>query len=154
MMDPDTQTVAVVGMAGRFPGAADVGEYWRNLRDGVESVVDLDEAELLRRGADPADAGIDGYVRTQVLLDGIEEFDAGFFGYSPRDAAILDPQHRIFLECAWHALEDAGCIPGRFDGSVGVYAGSSLSGYLLANLLKGRSLDASPDSLQLIFAND
>ncbi|HYS41521.1 MAG TPA: polyketide synthase, partial [Pseudonocardiaceae bacterium] len=152
--DDETPAIAVVGMAGRFPGAADVDRFWHNLRDGVESVVDLDDEDLLRNGADPDQVRADGYVHPQVLLAGIEEFDAGFFGYSPRDAAILDPQQRLFLECSWHALEDAGCIPGRFDGSIGVYAGASMSGYLMANLLRGRTLDASPDSLRLLFAND
>ncbi len=151
---PEPQAVAVIGMAGRFPGAGDVSEFWRNLRDGVESVVDLDADELVRRGADPALVAAEDYVRPQLLLDGIDEFDAGFFGYSPTDAAILDPQHRLLLECAWHALEDAGCIPGRFDGTIGVYAGASMSGYLHANLLRGRTLDASPDSLRLLFGND
>ena len=149
-----TEAIAVVGLAGRFPGASTVDQFWTNLRDGVESVVELDRDELVGRGADADEVGSAAYVRNTVLLDGIEEFDAGFFGHSPHDAAILDPQHRIFLECAWHALEDAGCLPGRFDGSIGVFAGASMSGYLMANLLGGRPLDASPDSLRLIFAND
>ncbi|MBO4210033.1 type I polyketide synthase, partial [Micromonospora echinofusca] len=150
----DIEAVAVIGLAGRFPGAPTVDRFWANLRAGVESVVELGRDELLGRGADPDQVGADAYVRNAVLLDGIEQFDAGFFGYSPQDAAILDPQHRLFLECAWHALEDAGCLPGRFDGSIGVFAGASMSGYLLANLLGGRALDASPDSLRLLFAND
>ncbi|TLW94620.1 amino acid adenylation domain-containing protein [Saccharomonospora piscinae] len=146
--------VAVIGMAARMPGAPEIDSFWRNLRSGVESVTELDDDTLIANGADPAMLAEHRYVRSVITLAGIEEFDAGFFGFSPRDAAILDPQQRLFLECAWQALEDAAVVPGAGDASIGVYAASTLSGYLLANLLRGRVYDASPDSFQLLVAND
>ncbi len=146
--------VAVIGMAARMPGAPDVTGFWHNLRSGVESVTELDDDTLIANGADPAMLGDPRYVRSVITLPGIEEFDAGFFGFSPRDAAILDPQQRLFLECAWQALEDAGVVPGAGESSIGVYAGSTLSGYLLANLLRGRVYDAGPDSFRMLVAND
>jgi phthiocerol/phenolphthiocerol synthesis type-I polyketide synthase E len=127
--------IAVVGMAARFPGANSVAEFWRNLRDGVESIVDLPEEELLSAGVSEKALANHAYVRRAALLDGIEEFDADFFGFTPLAARTMDPQHRLFLQSAWHALEDAGYDPADIDGSVGVYATSTTSGYLLHNLM-------------------
>src|SRR5262249_44018 len=101
------QEIAVVGMAGRFPGARSTGEFWRNLRDGVESIRVLDDAELLANGVPPSEIADPAYVRSAAILDGLDQFDAGFFGFSQRDASIMDPQHRHFLECGWEALENA-----------------------------------------------
>jgi phthiocerol/phenolphthiocerol synthesis type-I polyketide synthase E len=112
----DTQ-LAVIGMAVRLPGATTPAEYWQNLAGGVESVVPL-----------PAPAGA-GHQPACGLLDDPDCFDAELFGYAPRDALIIDPQHRIFLECAWQALEHAGYDPARYPGAVGVYAGCSQTGY-------------------------
>ncbi|TQL37537.1 non-ribosomal peptide synthetase/type I polyketide synthase [Salinispora arenicola] len=153
--DPDDDlAIAVIGMACRFPGAADPGRFWHNLRSGTESVVDLDPAELIAAGVDPAMVEDERFVPRAILLDGIAEFDAGFFGFNRQDATILDPQHRLFLECAWHALEDAACIPGRFDGSIGVYAGASLSGYLIHNLLRRHAVDPTPAGFGVLIGND
>jgi acyl transferase domain-containing protein len=114
--------VAVVGMSGRFPGANGVEEFWRNLREGVESVSFFaDEG----RGGDPRWVGAAG------LLDDIESFDAPFFNFNQREAEVTDPQHRIFLECAWEALEDAGYDAAAYQGLVGVYAGAAVNTYLL-----------------------
>ncbi|MFC5290091.1 amino acid adenylation domain-containing protein [Actinokineospora guangxiensis] len=148
------QAVAVVGLATRVPGAADTAAFWDNLRSGVESVTALDDEALLARGADPSWLSDPRFVRTVVELADVDRFDAGFFGMSPGDAAILDPQHRLFLECCWRALEDAACVPGDGDASIGVYASASLSGYLIGNLLRGRVYDASPDSFRYLLAND
>src|SRR3954464_8700325 len=98
------QEIAVVGLAGRFPGAASTNEFWRNLREGVESIRVLSDSELLENGASLSDITDPAYVRAAAVLDGVDQFDAGFFGLSPRDASIMDPQHRHFLECAWEAL--------------------------------------------------
>lgn len=117
--------IAVVGMAGRFPGAKDVSAFWSNLRRGKESIVTLSEQELRDAGVSDKTLADPAYVRRAPLLDGIDEFDAGFFGFPPLAAQVLDPQHRLFLQCAWHALEDAGADPARFDGSIGVYGTSS-----------------------------
>ncbi|HEX6373717.1 MAG TPA: type I polyketide synthase [Longimicrobium sp.] len=145
--------LAVVGMSGRFPGAADVAALWRNLRDGVDAVSALTDEDLRRAGV-PGELRADPrYVRAEGVLEGADLFDAGFFGLSAREAAMLDPQQRIFLECAWHALEDAGHDPARFAGRVGVYAGAGAGGYLaqlLADPRRARELD--PTALRL--AND
>jgi acyl transferase domain-containing protein len=122
--------VALIGMAGRFPGAADVEAFWRNLRAGTHSIRFFGEDELAAAGVDPALLRTPAYVRARGSLDGFDLFDAGFFGYNPREAETLDPQHRVFLEAAWEALENAGYAPGAVEGTVGVYAGSSSSDYL------------------------
>ncbi len=136
--------IAIVGMAGRFPGARSVAELWRNLRAGVESIRLFTEEELRAAGVDPALLANPRYVRAGAVLDDIELFDAAFFGVPPREAELMDPQHRLFLECAWTALENAGHDPARFAGPVGVFGGASTNTYLLENLLKsgaGASLD-------------
>jgi amino acid adenylation domain-containing protein len=132
--------IAIVGMACRVPGASDPTAYWRNLRDGVESIVDLDEARLRAAGVSEADLTDPAYVRRAALLDGYDTFDARFFGFTPKDAAILDPQHRHFLEVCWEALESAGYPPGAFEGRVGVFAGSGMHAYFARNLLPNRRL--------------
>jgi len=101
-------SIAIVGMAGRFPGARDVRQFWNNLRSGVESIRPLTDEELLAAGVPPEDIANPDYVKAAPILDGVDQFDAPFFGFSPRDASIMDPQHRHFLECAWEALENAG----------------------------------------------
>ena len=157
---PAPNAVAVVGMAGRFPGADSVSEYWDNLRNGAESITTLTPETLRAAGIDDEVLANPAYVRRAPLLRGVEEFDADFFGFSPQAARMTDPQHRLFLQCAWHALEDAGCDPARFDGSIGVYGSSSASGYLGYNLLTHRNLDTimgqgtNIDLIGLSFQND
>lgn len=132
--------IAVVGMAGRFPGAPDVETFWRNLRGGVESAVWLTDDELRAAGVPDALIGDPDYVKVCYPCPDSEQFDAGFFGFSPREAAIMDPQQRHFLEVAWTAMEHAGHAPERFKGSVGVFAGCGASLYLMQNLLSHRDL--------------
>ncbi|GGK76630.1 type I polyketide synthase [Mangrovihabitans endophyticus] len=134
----DEQDVAVIGMAGRFPGAADVDQFWDNLVAGVESVTGLSAADLRAAGVPPEARGHPRYVPMAALLDGHDLFDAGLFGYSPREAALMDPQHRVFLECAWTAMEHAGHDPARFPGAVGVYAGAAMNSYLYATGVAGQ----------------
>src|ERR671915_376260 len=98
--------IAVVGMSGRFPGAAGVNEFWRALRDGVEAISFFSDEELLAAGVEASALKDPNYVRAAGVLEDIEFFDASFFGYSPREAEGMDPQHRLFLECAWQALEE------------------------------------------------
>ena len=138
-------------MAGRFPGARNIAEFWRNLREGVESIRDRTDAELLAAGATSEDLASPDYVKRASVLDDVPMFDASFFGFSPSDASIMDPQHRHFLECAWEALEDAGHPPQRSDrrGSIGVFAGSGMNTYLIHNLLANRELVASAGLFQL-----
>ena len=143
--------IAVVGMAGRFPGAQSVEEFWQNLRAGVESITFFTDEEVESDGMAGANAQL---VKARGILEGVELFDAAFFGYSPRDAEILDPQHRLFLECGWEALEDAGHDPSRARGPIGVYAGASQSSYLLFNLLQNPEVFRMVGSYQVMLATD
>ncbi|HVR95482.1 MAG TPA: acyltransferase domain-containing protein [Thermoanaerobaculia bacterium] len=145
--------IAIVGMAGRFPGARDVDELWRNLRGGVESVTFFSDEELLASGVSPEVFNDPRYVRAGAILEDIELFDAGLFGYSPREAEVMDPQHRIFLEQAWEVLEKAGYDPSTYPGAIGVFAGSNLSTYLL-RLYGDPDVKASVNMLQAILGND
>ena len=152
--------IAVIGMAGRFPGANSVSVFWDNLRRGEESISTLSAEELAAAGIGGEVLANSAYVRRAPLLDGVDEFDADFFGFTPQAARTTDPQHRLFLQCAWHALEDAGYDPARFDGSIAVYGSSSASGYLLLNLLTHRNMSsfmgqgANIDLISLSFQND
>jgi acyl transferase domain-containing protein len=121
--------VAVIGMSGRFPGAANLAEFWTNLCEGVESIRFFSDRELLSAGVPKKTLESPDYVKAGSILSDIEMFDAPFFGINPREAESMDPQHRIFLECSWHALEDAGWVPEEFAGAIGVYAGCSRSTY-------------------------
>ncbi|MFN4155683.1 MAG: type I polyketide synthase [Paracoccaceae bacterium] len=132
--------IAIVGMAAHLPGAADIDSYWRNLRDGVESIRVLDRADLLAAGEQPARMARPNYVPSAAVLEGFEGFDAEFFGFSPKEAAILDPQHRQFLEVAWEALENAGHPPEGFPGPIGVWAGCGMGSYFYFNLCSHRDL--------------
>ena len=138
--EPSPTDIAIVGMACHLPDASGPRAYWRNLCDGVESVRTFSDEELRARGVDPAHLRRANYVRSGVVLDSLEQFDAGFFGFSPKDAAILDPQHRHFLECCWEALEDAGHTPEQFRGPIGVFAGSGMAAYMAFNVLTNREL--------------
>ncbi|MEM7134163.1 MAG: amino acid adenylation domain-containing protein [Chloroflexota bacterium] len=124
--------IAIIGMAGRFPGADTIEQFWQNLCYGVESITFFDDDELEQTS--PEQLNNPNYVKAGAILDDIESFDATFFGYSPKEVAITDPQQRILLECAWEAFERAGYNPETYPGAVGVYAGSSLSTYLLNNI--------------------
>ena len=123
--------VAIIGMAGRFPGAKDIDEYWTNLCRGVESIYFFSEEELTAAGVDPALLRRPDYVRAAPVLDDPSLFDAAFFGHAPGEARLIDPQHRLFLECAWTALEHAGYVPDRCVRPVGVYGGAALNTYVL-----------------------
>lgn len=127
--------IAVIGMACKFPGADSVSEFWENLRDGKESIVTLSEDDLLAEGVSEKALSNHAYVRRAGLMKGIDEFDAEFFGFTPQAARTMDPQHRLFLQTVYHALEDAGYTPPGIDASVGVFATSTTSGYLLHNLM-------------------
>ena len=123
-------SLAIIGMSGRFPGAPSIERFWENLRHGVESITPFSRGELQAAGVDPAAFDNPAYVSAGSVLEDVDLFDAPFFGFSPREAESLDPQHRLFLETAWHALEDAGYDPATFPGLVGVYGGCAMSSYL------------------------
>ena len=132
--------VAIVGMAGRFPGAADVETFWERVRRGDDCLTDLDPAELIASGASASAVRSPNMVLRAGRIDGVDEFDPDFFGVSRREAAVMDPQHRQFIQCAWEALESAGHTPEAFSGSIGVYGGSGMNTYLLHNLLSNPDL--------------
>jgi acyl transferase domain-containing protein len=146
--------VAVIGMAGRFPGARDLEEFWRNLRGGVESIRFFTREELAAAGVAPELAARPDFVAAGGALDEGEWFDAGFFGLNPRQAESLDPQHRLFLECAVAALEDAGYDPARYPGAIGLYGGASWTSYLARNLLPRSAAGEPPGLYPLVLAND
>lgn len=145
--------IAIIGMSGRFPGAPNLDEFWRNLRDGVESISFFSEEQLRASRIPPFLTQKPGYVPARAVLEDIDLFDPSFFGFSPKEAGILDPQHRVCLECAWHALEHAGYDPGRYAGAVGVFAGASTNSYLLG-VLSYTDLVAAFNDFQTIVAND
>ncbi len=144
--------IAIVGLACRFPGARDARAFWRNLRDGVESIRFFSRAELIDAGVDPAELDHPDYVRAAPVLEDVEHFDAAHFGYSPREARLLDPQHRLFLEVCWEALEDAGYSPDAHSGHTGVFAGAGgvMTSWLLANAGSHPEVIGSTGSLQHI----
>jgi acyl transferase domain-containing protein len=134
--------IAIVGMAGRFPGAADIEAFWSNLANGVESIRFFTREECEAAGMPGALFEYPDFVAARGVLDNVDAFDAAFFGYSPREAELLDPQQRIFLECVWEALERAGCDPERFKGPIGIYGGQSLDQYMF-NVMSRRDLVVS-----------
>ncbi len=134
-----TEAIAIVGLAGRFPGAANIAEFWGNLKSGTDSLTHFTDAALLDAGITPETLADPDYVKARGVLQDTDLFDAAFFGIPPKEADVLDPQHRLFLECASEALEDAGCVPDTYAGTIGVWAGSSLNTYLLANLCGTRA---------------
>ncbi|MEV5973466.1 beta-ketoacyl synthase N-terminal-like domain-containing protein [Streptomyces sp. NPDC051921] len=146
--------IAIVGMAGRFPGAPGTAELWQFLVEGSEAVREFSADELRAAGV-PADrAATANYVARGAALEDADLFDAAFFGVTQRDAKLMDPQQRIFLTCAWEALEDAGTPPGPEYGPIGVFAGSSLSSYLLANVLRSAEYADAALSYPVLLGND
>ncbi|HET8840367.1 MAG TPA: SDR family oxidoreductase, partial [Ktedonobacteraceae bacterium] len=145
------QDIALIGMAGRFPGASNIEQFWQNLRNGVESISFFTEEELAEVGVPEHLLKNPSYVRARPILEDIEGFDAAFFGYTPRDADLLDPQHRLFLESCWEAMEMAGYNARAYKGLVGVFGGSAMSTYLLSH---ASSILGNIDDYQLVISND
>ncbi|MDF5719756.1 MAG: SDR family oxidoreductase [Rhizonema sp. PD37] len=158
MDNPESQDsskgIAIIGMAGRFPGAKSTDEFWVNLCEGRESISFFTDEELLSEGVDPTLLHDPHYVKAGSGLLDIEMFDAPFFGFTPREAEVMDPQHRLFLECAWEALENAGYDPETYEDFIGVYAGSNLSTYLLNNLISNHDLLKSLSGTIIVSGND
>ncbi|WP_422735357.1 type I polyketide synthase [Micromonospora sp. WMMD729] len=154
MSDQETGLeIAIVGMAGRFPGAADVDELWQRILAGQETITRFTDAELAAAGLSEQERRHPDHVPAHGALADVDRFDAAFFGYSPRDARLLDPQQRLFLQTAWTALERAGHLAGNPDRLVGVYAAAAASGYLLHHLFRNPRLD-SVSEYELMLAND
>ena len=135
-----SEDIAIVGMSVNVPGAQGVDAYWANLRDGVESIRRLSEEDLLAAGESPENIARKNYVPAAAMLDGFDTFDPEFFGFSPKDAAILDPQHRKFLEVAWEAMEQGGRPPESVKGPIGVYAGCGMGSYFYFNICSNPDL--------------
>jgi len=145
--------IAIVGMAGRFPGSRNIREFQRSLEQGVECIRFFNPDELMAAGVPREMLRDPGFVPACGFLDGIELFDADFFQMPPREAEITDPQHRLLLECAWEVLEDSGHIPESFDGAIGVFAGTGDSTYLLRNLFSNDGLTRNAGELNLLLGN-
>src|SRR5688572_28936640 len=145
--------IAIIGMAGRFPKARNIAEFWRNLRDGVEAISFFSDDEIedaaFERGRENR-----SYIKARGVLEDADKFDAAFFGINPKEAEIMDPQHRVFLECAWEALEDAGYDSEREERPIGVFAGLSMNTYLVTNLVTNPALRDMLGSYQTMLAND
>ncbi|WP_216206429.1 type I polyketide synthase [Amycolatopsis aidingensis] len=150
----DLDQVAIIGMSGRFPGAGDIGAFWENLRQGREGISEHTTEELSESGVRPDLLERKDYVRAKGVLTDADLFDASFFGYSPREAEIIDPQHRVFLECAWEALESAGCDPRTFTGRIGVFAGATLNTYMIYNVMANRRAFEATGAYQTLLAGD
>ncbi len=151
--DTADNAIAIVGMAGRFPGADDVATFWQNIRDGVESITWFSREELIAAGTATTAIDHPNFVPARGLMAGGDLFDAGFFGITPREAEMLDPQQRIFLETAWQALEHAGYNPDGYNGRIGIFAGSSFNTYLLNNLYLNKSYADMVGLFQIFVAN-
>ena len=152
-MQGELDAIAVVGLAGRFPGAMTVAQFWRNLCEGTESVSRFAEEELTAAGVPRDLVRHPNYVAAKGFLKEADCFDAAFFGFHPREAEAMDPQHRLFLESCWTALEDAGHPPGRLDMPVGVFAGSSMNTYLY-RLLSNPGFVETVGDYQVMISND
>lgn len=150
-----TEAVAIVGMAGRFPGARSIAEFWNNLLAGEESISTLTDEQHRSAGLDPEALRKSGtYVPRRGLIEKPDWFDAAFFNISPREAEVMDPQHRVFIEECWTALEDAGCDPARFGGPIGVFAGSNYNTYWVNNVLPRPDLITAAGPMTAMTSND
>ena len=152
LKEPRDERVAIIGMAARLPGAETVAEFWELLVNGRSGIRVLSHEELREAGVDEATIGSDDYVPAWASFADPTAFDAGLFGYSPREATLLDPQHRVFLECAWAALEDAGHDPEDRDVRVGVYGGAALNAHLVA-LHRDVALRESVSPVEAVVSN-
>lgn len=148
------QSVAIIGTAGRFPGAEDVAQFWANLAAGVDSIRRYSQEELVALGVDEELRTRSSFVPAGARLPAAEDFDPEFFDMTPREAEITDPQHRVLLECAYQAMESAGYVASRYPGEIALYAGVGLNTYLLHNLLPSGDLLRTLGMHQLLLGND
>ncbi|QFS52514.1 type I polyketide synthase [Nostoc sphaeroides] len=146
--------IAVISLVGQFPEAKNIEEFWQNLYSGKESISFLSEQELQASGIASEVFNDPNYVNAKGVLDGIEWLDANFFGFNPREAQIIDPQHRLFLECAWEALEKAGYDSKTYQGLIGVYAGASMNTYLTNNIYSHPDIVKLVGNYQMMITND
>lgn len=145
--------IAVVGLAGRFPQAANVEQFWANLVAGKDCFSEFTIEQIISEGIPREVAQRPDYIRRTPVLENPADFDARLFRYSPKEAELIDPQQRILLECAWEALEHAGYDPHRFPGLIGIWAGSGVNNYFLKNIIPRGAFEEIADS-QAIISND
>jgi acyl transferase domain-containing protein len=145
--------IAIVGMSGHFPGARSIDALWQNLKDGVEARTTFSDDEIRAQGVSASLMNYPAFVKSGFVLDEVDAFDSAFFGFSPREADVLDPQHRLFLETAWEALEDAGYDTERFSGSVAVFGGATYSGYPHHNVFRNPKVVKSVGGRQAIYGS-
>ena len=154
----DDNAVAIIGMAGQFPGAESVTQFWDNLREGRESITRLEPADLLAKGLPQSTVQTmldhPSYVNAAASLPNVENFDAEFFAMPQREAEITDPQHRVLLECAQDALDHAGYTVSSVEGDIALYAGVGLNTYLLSNLMPNTDVVNTMGMHQLLLGND
>ncbi len=141
-------------MAARFPGAANLAQFWENMLNGIESISRLSDQELIAAGVPLETIRNPSYRKARGVLHGIEQFDAPFFGFTPMEAAMTDPQHRLLMECAWEAIESGGYDPEKYAGSIGLYAGTAISTYLFILASRCPQIWDSIGTMRLLLAND
>lgn len=154
MIEQTGLEIAIIGIAGRYPGATDIPAFWSNIKAGLESISFFSAEELLSEGISPSLITSPDYVRAGGIISDYDCFDAGLFGYTPAEAAMLDPQHRVFLECCWAALEDAGYRQESSSFSTGVFSATSLSTYLIRNILPSRNAAEALSEWQARLGNE
>jgi acyl transferase domain-containing protein/acyl carrier protein len=152
-MSAKSSDIAIIGMSGRFPQANDLAQFWQNLTEAKEAVTFYTPDDLRSAGINPAILSKPNYVGAGLSLENIDLFDAQFFGYNAREAEALDPQHRLFLECSFHALEDAGYDPHSYPGSIGVFGGCAMSTYMLQVTQNPKFME-TVGYLQVLFGNE
>lgn len=145
--------IAIVGFDCRLPGADSVDEFWKNLLAEKESITEFTKEQLLASGVTPATFNNPNYVRKRGIVEGPDQFDAEFFNFTPREAELLDPQHRIFLECAWHALEDSGIDPFNTDRKIAVFGGTG-SPYHFVDAMTNKGVQKFASGTAIVTSND
>ncbi len=146
--------IAIIGMSGRFPGASNIAEFWQNIKNGIESISFFSDEQLKKAGVDPKLLSNPNYVKARGILTDVDKFDATLFGIFPREAEFMDPQQRLFLECAWEALENAGYDPDRYNGLIGMFGGMGLNVYLLSILTAQNGGQSAAELYQYVIGND
>lgn len=147
-------SIAIIGLGGRFPSAGTIDTFWMKISKGHELIRELSDEELLEKGVSPELLKNDLYVKRSPDMGNIDGFDASFFGYTPREAELMDPQQRIFLECAWQLLETTGYLNQADHFRIGVSAGSSLSSYLLNNIIPALGIENAAEDVRVRTGND
>ncbi|MBP0010702.1 SDR family NAD(P)-dependent oxidoreductase, partial [Roseofilum sp. Belize Diploria] len=150
----DDLSIAIIALSGRFPKAPDLNQFWQNLKDGVESISFFSDQELLKSGIKAELLDDPNYVKARAMMSDIDMFDANFFSYSRKEAEYIDPQQRLFLECAWETIERGGYNPETYEGLIGVYAGIGMNHYLLKNLYPNHDSNNPSNSYQLMINSD